>query len=270
VSLFITSLNSGSNGNCYYIGNGQQAVLVDAGISCKEIEKRMERKGLNPDRLKAIFVSHEHSDHILGIPVLAKKYQLPVYITSATYEQTGWTLDKSLLFSFEAGQPILIGNLKIIAFAKQHDASDPHSFIVSSDDVTVGIFTDIGSASEELISYFKKCHAAFLETNYDDGLLRTGSYPLYLKARISGEKGHFSNKQAFELFVKHRSPFLNHLILSHLSKENNSPAIVESLFKSISHNVNIVLASRERETAVFHIKSQNNSVNSSACQLSLF
>src|SRR5450432_2822414 len=133
MSLFITSLNSGSNGNCYYIGNDREAVLVDAGISCKETEKRMERLGLVMDRIKAIFVSHEHADHINGIPVLSKKYRLPVYITTATLRNSGIRLDKTLIRSFSADQPVSIGDLTVTAFTKLHDAAEPHSFIVASE-----------------------------------------------------------------------------------------------------------------------------------------
>src|ERR1700712_1490522 len=130
MSLFITSLNSGSNGNCYYIGNEHEAILVDAGISCRETEKRMLRLGLSMNKVKAIFVSHEHSDHINGIPVLAKKYQLPIYITRPTLQRGGIILDETLIFPFAAFQPIQIGELQITAFPKMHDAADPYSFIV--------------------------------------------------------------------------------------------------------------------------------------------
>src|SRR5450432_3881331 len=111
MSLFIASLNSGSNGNCYYIGNEHEAVLVDVGISCRETEKRMLRLGLSMNKVKAIFVSHEHSDHISGIPVLAKKYQLPVYITPATQQNGGLYLDDHLVVRFIAFQTVTIGEL---------------------------------------------------------------------------------------------------------------------------------------------------------------
>jgi phosphoribosyl 1,2-cyclic phosphodiesterase len=270
VSLFITSLNSGSNGNCYYIGNGREAILVDAGISCREIEKRMQRLGLRLDKIKAVFVSHEHADHILGVPVLVKKYRLPVYITSSTYKHAGIPIAEPLVYHFEARLPVYIGELQITAFAKNHDATDPHSFIVTCQGITVGIFTDIGSPCDQVIEFFQKCHGAFLEANYDEDLLFNGRYPQYLKARISGKNGHLSNKQAFELFIKHRPSFMNHLLLSHLSKENNSPAIVESLFNSVSHKVRIVLASRDNETPVFQINGDYQSIQIRASQLSLF
>src|ERR1700744_1267155 len=120
MSLFITSLNSGSNGNCYYIGNESEAVLIDAGISCRETEKRMLRLGLSIKKVKAVFVSHEHSDHINGIPVLSKKYNLPVFITMPTLQGGGLSVDGSLVFPFRADETVTIGDLQVTAFSKQH------------------------------------------------------------------------------------------------------------------------------------------------------
>src|ERR1700712_3174603 len=129
MSLFVASLNSGSNGNCYYVGNQHEAILVDVGISCRETEKRMARIGLSMKKVKAIFVSHEHSDHISGIPVLAKKYSLPVYITPGTLLHLRVNYDEYQFLHFTGHQPITIGGLQITAFPKLHDATDPYSFI---------------------------------------------------------------------------------------------------------------------------------------------
>src|SRR5688572_24911000 len=122
MSLFITSLNSGSNGNCYYVGNDEEAVLVDAGISCKETEVRMRRLGLSMDKVKAIFVSHEHTDHISGIPVLARKYKLPVYITPGTLKNCFFNSRHYPIHLFKAYEPVTIGSLTISGFPKLHDA----------------------------------------------------------------------------------------------------------------------------------------------------
>ena len=253
MSLFIASLNSGSNGNCYYIGNEHEAVLIDAGISCRETEKRMLRLGLSMQKVKAIFVSHEHSDHINGIPVIAKKYRLPVYITPPTLQRGGLTLDGELVISFGAFETVVIGGLHVTAFPKQHDASNPHSFLITCRDIKVGVFTDIGLVCENLIHHFSQCHAAFLEANYDDEMLDKGGYPYHLKRRIRGGHGHLSNKQAFELFTAHRPSFMTHLLLSHLSKNNNDPQLVQELFESRADGINIIVASRYVETEVYYI-----------------
>lgn len=277
MSLQIASLNSGSNGNCYYIGNQEEAVLVDAGISCREIEKRMKRLELSIGRVKAIFVSHEHADHILGLPVLAKKYQLPVYITNDTLRQGGIKLQDHLVVSFQAYQPVRIGTLSVTAFPKFHDACDPHSFMVAGAEVKVGIFTDIGQPCEHVINHFQQCHAAFLEANYDEALLQNGRYPYHLKNRIRGGKGHLSNKQAFELFTSYRPAFMSHLFLSHLSRDNNDPVLVQQLFNPVARNTEIVIASRYKETPVYDISNTGKkmsakmiSVQSAPLQLSLF
>lgn len=253
MSLNITSLNSGSNGNCYYIGNSTEAILVDAGISCREIERRMERLGLSIIRVKAVFVSHEHKDHIAGIRVLSKKYKIPVYITPGTLKSAGRILEKDCIRHFTDGEPVTIGQLEIKAFRKSHDAVDPHSFLISSRGINIGVFTDIGNCCKQLISHFSICHAAFLESNYCENMLSKGNYPYVLKKRISGGDGHLSNTQALELFTNYRGRHLTHLVLSHLSENNNKPELVEELFNKQAGPTKIIVATRYRETPVFSI-----------------
>lgn len=267
--LFVASLNSGSNGNCYYIGNHKEAVLIDAGISCREIERRMKRLGLSMQKLKAVFVSHEHSDHIRGLPSLLKKHKLPVYITPPTLVSGRLYLENEWIKTFTAHQPVSVGQLTITAFPKLHDASDPYSFIISGSGVTVGVFTDIGLPCGQVINYFKQCHAAFLEANYDDEMLDAGNYPYHLKKRIRGEKGHLSNRQALELFRKHKPSFMSHLFLSHLSKNNNCPVLVENLFTQYADGVKMIVASRYEETPVYSVyaNSQQNHMEMQEPQL---
>ncbi len=255
MSLLISSLNTGSNGNCFYIGNGNEAVLIDVGLSCKETELRMQRLNLSMDDVKAIFITHEHSDHIKGLPVIAKKYQLPVYITHSTLLKGKQEIPLHLLHPFMAYSPIHLGELEIIAFPKKHDAAEPHSFIIRCNTVTVGVFTDIGQHCDDVIQNFKLCNAVFLEANYDEEMLNMGKYPYYLKNRIRGGNGHLSNEQALALFKNHKSPNLSHLFLSHLSKDNNCPALVQRLFSEHASGTEIIVASRYQETAVYHIGS---------------
>lgn len=252
MALLVASLNSGSNGNCYYIGNNTDAVLIDAGISCRETEKRIKKLGLSMKTVKAVFVSHEHGDHIKGVSSLANRYSLPVYITPKTALQ-GPKLIRHLSKTFTSDEPVTIGELMIIPFTKQHDAIDPYSFVVQYKGITVGIFTDIGIACKQVIHYFKQCHAAFLESNYDETMLENGRYPLHLKNRIRGGQGHLSNRQALELFKAHRPDFMSHLFLSHLSKENNSPELAEKLFLEHATGTKIIVASRYQPTDVYTI-----------------
>ena len=253
--LSVASLNSGSNGNCYYVASDNEAVLVDVGISCKEIEKRMLRIGLSIQKIKAIFITHEHADHIYGLASFIKKYPVPVYITSQTLTRV-IDVTKDLIRSFNNHEAIIIGDIFITAFPKLHDAVDPCAFIISCKDVSVGVFTDIGSPCNNVINYFKQCNAAFLETNYDAGMLYNGRYPYILKKRISGGKGHLSNMEALELFIKHKPSFMTHLFLSHLSNNNNTPEIAKALFNTHAGSVNIIVASRFIETAVYTINAQ--------------
>ncbi len=254
MSFFISSLNSGSNANCYYVGNSQEAVLIDAGLSCRETEKRMLQLGLSMKMVKAIFVSHEHGDHITGLSGLSKKYQLPVYITAVTLANSRIPIEAHLVSNFQKSKPVKIGGLSVIPFSKSHDAKDPHSFMVSGQGLNIGIITDIGYPCKQVIKYFSKCHAAFLESNYCADMLANGSYPYHLQKRISGDEGHLSNAQALDLFINYKSPDLRLLILSHLSRNNNKPELVETLFKRQAGDTQIIVASRYEATQVFCIE----------------
>lgn len=258
MALYFTSINSGSNGNCYYVGNDNEAILVDVGLTCKEVEKRMNRLGLSISKVKAIFISHEHSDHIKGLTVFAKKHKLPVYISTATLKSSRLILDVNKTFSLNHLQHIQIGDLKISAFSKFHDAADPYSFTVECNEVRVGVFTDIGSVCDRLITHFKNCHAAFLEANYDTGMLENGRYPYFLKRRITSGHGHLSNAQALELFMNHKPTYMSHLLLSHLSKDNNDPELVENLFKNVAGNTFVKVASRYEETELYYVSNTQN------------
>lgn len=255
MGLSVASLNSGSNGNCYYVGNGREGILIDAGISSRETEKRLERLGIHPGRLKAIFITHEHGDHIKGLRSLVKKFKVPVFITQDTLTHGRLKIKEVFLRHFTPFQPVSVGSISVTAFPKYHDACDPHSFIVSCNRINVGIFTDIGALCKNVIHHFKQCHAAFLEANYDEEMLENGRYPYMLKQRIRGGKGHLSNRQALQLFMNHRPPFMSHLFLSHLSENNNRPEIVQNLFTRCCGKTKVVVASRYEESALFEIDS---------------
>ncbi|OSZ81179.1 MBL fold metallo-hydrolase [Chitinophagaceae bacterium IBVUCB2] len=253
MSLYLTSLNSGSNANCYYIANRNEAVLVDTGLSCRETERRMVKLGLSMEKVRAIFISHEHGDHITGLAGLSKKYRLPVYITDSTLRNTRIPIDQQLIQSFNHTKPVRIGELSIQAFQKSHDAADPHSFMITGNGTNVGIITDIGYACKHVLKYFSRCHAVFLESNYCDNMLANGNYPYHLQQRISSDRGHLSNRQALELFQHYKSPELQLLILSHLSKNNNKPELVEQLFAPHAGKTKVVVASRYEAGPIFNI-----------------
>lgn len=213
----------------------------------------MNRTGLSLKNVKAVFVSHEHTDHISGLPILAKKHSLPIFISAPTLRNSRLRFEKNLLHHFSADVPVVIGELVITAYSKHHDAADPYSFTITGNGVNIGVITDIGRACENVVAHFSQCHAAFLEANYDEAMLLNGSYSWYLKNRIRGGQGHLSNRQALELFQQYRSPQLTHLFLSHLSRNNNCPKLVEELFTTHASGVNMIVASRFQESAVYNI-----------------
>lgn len=254
MSLYIASLNSGSNANCYYVGNNTEAVLIDAGLSCRETERRMNQLGLSMEKVRAIFVSHEHSDHISGVPGLSKKFRLPVYITPTTLQHSHIPLEPALVFSFVHNKAVRVGSLSILPFRKHHDGTDPHSFTVSYNGVHIGVITDIGFACKQVIKQFSRCQAVFLESNYCDNMLQNGNYPYHLKKRISSDEGHLSNTQALELFLHYRSAELRLLILSHLSKNNNKPELVKDIFTPHAGSTEIIVASRYEASPVYFVE----------------
>lgn len=254
MSLFFASLNSGSNANCYFVGDAKNAVLIDAGLSCKETLKRLQQMKLQTSTIRAIFISHEHTDHIKGVEVLSRKLQIPVFISEATQSNSRLFFEPHLIKRISSGSTTAFGSISVESFTKHHDAADPFSFTVSSHNVTVGVFTDLGHACSNVVSAFSKCQAAILEANYDDTMLDNGPYPYYLKQRIKSEKGHLSNAQALDLFLKHKSEHLKHVMLGHLSKENNAPDLVHRLFSAHAGNTAVHVASRYEASPVFMLQ----------------
>lgn len=250
----ICAIASGSNGNCYYIGNRKDAVLVDAGISRKQVLLRMETMGLEKQKIRAIFISHEHADHMRGVKVLSKALDVPVYMTKQTFDHS-WNPNKPLKYAFfRPNVPITIGSITVYPFIKKHDAVEPCSFRVEVNGKHVGVFTDIGEPCENVISHFRECDAMFLETNYDDDMLWNGPYPYYLKQRVASGNGHLSNNQALKLLLDHGNKRLKHVLLSHLSKENNTPELASGSFANVSEDYNIQLTSRYEASRVYQLK----------------
>lgn len=274
MSLNFSSIASGSNGNCYYVGSATEAVLVDVGISCKEVEKRMRFLGLSMQTIKAIFISHEHSDHIRGLCTLASRYSLPVFGSFGTLNACR-DLSPELKHQLSDNETVSIGALSVKAFSKYHDAAEPQSFTVGFQQFTVGIFTDIGKLCQNLAKHFQLCQAVFLEANYDDELLDKGRYPYFLKKRIRGGFGHLSNVEALDVLLKCRSAQLQYVLLAHLSKDNNCPILAKKLFDTHADGCEIVVTSRYEPSAVYTLndlpeKIIEPRIASVAMQLSMF
>lgn len=222
-SLSVCVLASGSKGNAIYVSDGASAVLVDAGLSGKAIERRMRERGLDPAGLSAILVSHEHTDHIQGVGVLSRRYQLPVYIGRSTLEaapRLGRLHETSF---FECGCDFSVGGLQVHPFSISHDAADPAGFTFQCNGTKIGIATDLGIATAMVKERLKACSLVVLEANHDPDMLMGGPYPWPLKQRIKSRSGHLSNEDSRTLLGEIQHEKLSHVVLAHLSETNNTP-----------------------------------------------
>jgi len=243
--LEICALASGSNGNCYYIGNDTEAILIDAGIFYKRLVERLDDADLDISKIKAIFISHEHADHVQGVRVCCKKLNVPVYFNQKTFKNLPHKNQPQYVSYFEPEIPQSIGSLIITPFRKMHDAADACSFTVECQGKNIGVMTDIGIANESVQNEFSKCHAVFLETNYDKEMLWQGFYPERIKHRVDSDHGHLSNIQALELVKNCASADLKHIFLSHISKDNNTIELALQTFAEFNGRYRLIPTSRE-------------------------
>lgn len=235
------SIASGSSGNSIYIGTQEAHILVDAGISCKRITEGLKSIDLKPDELSGVFITHEHSDHISGLNVLIKKYQIPVFATQKTVQELrrmnkfdGY--DESLIRIVEPDMTYCLGDLKIRPFRISHDAIDPVAYRVQSNKGSMAVATDMGYFDDYIVENLKNLDVAIIEANHDVRMLECGHYPYNLKRRILGDKGHLSNENAGRLISKILHDNIRHLFLGHLSKDNNHPDIA---YHAVSHEIDI-------------------------------
>jgi phosphoribosyl 1,2-cyclic phosphodiesterase len=213
---------SGSGGNACYVETAHSRILIDAGLSCRELIRRLELVEVNPETLDALIITHEHVDHVKGAGPLARLLDIPVYINSSTLRKGLRILGNlSRPITIHTGQTITINDLVIETFTKCHDAVDPMGLIVSSDGMRLGLVTDLGRSTTLVEDRLRSCHALIIEFNHDQRMLEDGPYPWDLKKRIKGSEGHLSNQQAGELLkvVAHKD--LRMVILAHLSQINN-------------------------------------------------
>lgn len=220
------SVASGSSGNCICLGSDQCHVMIDAGISGKRIEEGMNTYDYTTSDMDGVLITHEHSDHIQGVGVVARKYGLPIYATKGTADailqsSSVGKIDPSLFHVIEAGKTFFIGNLEIYPMSISHDAADPVAYLVSDGRHRVGIVTDLGYYDADIVSHMEGLDALLLEANHDIHMLQVGAYPYPLKQRILGERGHLSNETSGQLLGQILHDGMQHILLGHLSKENN-------------------------------------------------
>ncbi|MBW1667554.1 MAG: MBL fold metallo-hydrolase [Deltaproteobacteria bacterium] len=217
-------LASGSGGNACYFETPRSRILVDAGLSCREILRRLKLVGIDPGTLNALILTHEHFDHIRGAGALARRLDIPVYMNQPTFQRGMRTLGNlSRPVPIRTGQVIVINGLVVETFTKCHDAADPMGVVISCDGVRVGLLTDLGRSTPLVEDRLRGCQALIIESNHDEKMLDEGPYPLEVKRRIKGPEGHLSNTQAAELLEAVSHEALNLVVLAHLSAQNNLP-----------------------------------------------
>lgn len=219
------SLGSGSRGNALLVEAGRTLVLLDCGFTLKETLRRLARLGLEPDRLDAILVTHEHADHVGGVGVLARKFDIPVWLTHGTYSQAEKSLRDLPVHLFESHQRFSIGDIEVSPFPVPHDAREPVQFVFGDGGLRLGVLTDTGCSTPYLEQMLNRCHALFLECNHDAAMLQNGPYPASLKQRVGGRLGHLDNAAAAAILGKLETGLLQHVVAAHLSEKNNLPEL---------------------------------------------
>ena len=228
--LCLCALASGSRGNAVYVSDGQTSILLDAGLSAKEVERRLSVHGIDPGRINALVLSHEHVDHARGVGIFSRRFDLPVYVTRPTHAKAAGILGSiGDLRHFVSGTAFSIGSLALHPFPVSHDAADPVGFTIKSKGLKVAVATDLGIATEMVRQHLKDASAILLESNHDPKMLEQGPYPWPVKQRVAGRMGHLSNEAARDLLASILSDRLSHVILGHISQTNNLPEKARSV-----------------------------------------
>ena len=267
MELRFSPLFSGSSGNATYVGCDDANILIDAGLSGSRVSGELTRMGIDPGKLDAILVTHEHSDHIRGIGILSRKYDIPVYASEGTwqgmYDKIGAISDKNRVI-FEPDQDFFIGSIDVTPFSTPHDANQPVGYTFEVDGAKLAVATDIGCIRDGWLKHVTGADAVILESNYDIDMLNAGPYPYDLKKRIKSRHGHLSNEDAGNVAVELIRNGARQIILGHLSKENNFPDLAmrscELILQmaGITPHVDVMLcvANRDCATGMFSVSSR--------------
>ncbi len=217
------SLGSGSGGNATLVCCGDTRILIDCGFGVRETERRLARLGVEPASLSAILVTHEHSDHIKGVGAVARKHRTPVYMTHGTYISRDYGRIPALHL-IENYQPFRVGDMEVQPVAVPHDAREPAQYVIRANRRQLGVLTDLGSITPHVVEAYKDCDSLLVEANHDPMMLATGPYPPSLRARVAGPWGHLSNQQTAGLLLQLQLDRVQHLVVGHISRKNNSLA----------------------------------------------
>jgi len=233
MAVSISVLASGSRGNTAVVESSQARILVDAGISCRETFKRLKLAGLDPKSISAILITHEHSDHVYGLATLAKKLDLPVFMTGATHQawarslrdDAGQLPKLAKLEIFSAGRQFQIADITVTPFTIPHDAADPVGFTFRAEGTKIAFATDLGYMPASVRDHLRRCDVIIIESNHDVEMLRVGPYPWSVKQRVMSRVGHLSNDSLAQFFAEDYDGGASHIVLAHLSEQNNHPEV---------------------------------------------
>lgn len=257
----ICSIASGSSGNCVYVGDDETHILIDAGISGKRVKAGLDAIGVDIKDIQALLITHEHSDHISGVGVLSRKYKMPIYSKEKTLKQllksrSVGVIDPELFNHLQADDGFMVGNILVTPFASNHDAVDPLCYTFTTADKKIGFATDLGSYNDYIKDHLKGANALYLEANHDVSMLEVGPYPFFLKQRILSDVGHLSNDLSADLICELYHEGLSHIILAHLSHENNMPDVAHA---TVKHEIDARLDLKEGELTLHVAKRSENS-----------
>ena len=232
------SLGSGSTGNATLVetvdGARTTRLLIDCGFTQRELEARLARVGLDTSRLDALFITHEHGDHIGCALGVARRHRVPLWMSRGTWRALGAPeLDDGLLHFARDGEAIDIGTLRLAPYTVPHDAAEPLQLCVDDGRARLGVLTDAGSLTTHLLAALQRCDALLLECNHDRAMLAASSYPASLKARVGGRLGHLANASAAEVLAACRHDGLRHVVAAHLSQQNNQPALAAAALATV-------------------------------------
>ncbi len=232
----LCSIASGSSGNCIYVGSDQTHLLVDTGISKKRIDAGLKELGVTGEEIQGILITHEHVDHIQGLGVFSRKYKVPIYATPGTIRgiqscTTIGEMPEGLLNTIHTDERFTLGDIEIEPFQISHDANEPSGYRMECGGKAVAVATDLGKYDTYIVSKLQKLNAILLEANHDIHMLEVGPYPYHLKRRVMGDKGHLSNELSGRLLCDILHDELKHIVLGHLSKENNYPRLAYETVK---------------------------------------
>ncbi len=226
MAMRFASLGSGSEGNALLIAVGQTHVMMDCGFGLQDTVMRMARLGVAPEQLSGIVVTHEHGDHVSGVARLARKYDLPVWLTHGTLRtQSGAFAGIAGIHEIDPHLAFAIGDVEIVPFPVPHDAAEPVQFVFGDGVRRLGVLTDTGSSTAHIEQTLSGCNALVLECNHDFEMLMNGDYPHSLKQRVGGRFGHLNNQESAGILSRLDISRLQHLIAAHLSRRNNTPEL---------------------------------------------